>query len=151
MARAAFEQSISIAAPPTQVRAMLSDFSHHTQLHPMIVAVIQTGTDATRGDEPIRHYQITDRMRLGPLTFRFTYRARIVEQADGTLVSDAYQKPRVHLRNVTCCLLAGSGTRVEERITIEAPRPLIRLVLRQAQAAHQGMLAQLKATLEAQP
>ena len=86
---------------------------------------------------------------LGPLALRFTYRASLVEQADGTLVSDAYQQPRIHLRNVTCCLMDGTGTRVEERISIEAPRPLIRLVLRQAQRAHQRMLAQLKATLEA--
>jgi Polyketide cyclase / dehydrase and lipid transport len=148
MAYREFGQSIYIEASPSVVLAHLASFEHHDSIHPMIVAVRELDPLYTADGTTQRRYAITDRMRLGPLTLRFTYLATIYEDAGGELVSDAYQRPRVHLRNTTRCAASGAGTLVYERVTVEAPRPLVGFVLRQAQTAHRAMLASLKALLE---
>jgi Polyketide cyclase / dehydrase and lipid transport len=144
MARAAFTQSIHIAAAPDAVKASLADYSHHNVIHPMIVSVQTLDPATTPEGRPLRRYNITDRVRMGPFTFGITYLATISEAADGALVSAAYQQPRVHLHNVTHCLPEGDGTHVEEQIDIEAPGLLIGYVLKQARQAHSRMLANLK-------
>lgn len=148
MAQREFEQMVHIEAAPVAVRAHLASFEHHNAIHPMIVSVRELDPRTAADGLPLRRYAITDRMRLGPLTLRFTYLATTYETDDGELISDAYQRPRVHLRNSTKCLVSGTGTLVRERVTVEAPRPLVGFVLRQAQAAHQAMLANLKSLLE---
>ncbi len=149
MASREFEQSLFIAAVPSVVREHLASFEHHDRIHPMIVAVCELDPlDTGDGNTQVRRYMITDRMRIGPLTLRFTYLATISEDASGELVSDAYQRPRVHLHNTTRCEASDAGTLVRERVRVEAPRPLVGFVLRQAQVAHHEMLANLKALLE---
>lgn len=148
MAHRTFEQSLYIAASPALVREHLASYEHHDIIHPMIAAVRELDPQYLADGTTQLCYAITDRMRLGPLTLRFTYLATICEDADGELVSDAYQRPRVHLRNTTRCEASGAGTLVHERVTVEAPRPLVGFVLRQAQRAHRALLANLKALLE---
>lgn len=148
MASREFEQSIYIAASPSVVLDHLASYEHHDLIHPMIVAVHELDPLYWADGTTQRRYAITDRMRLGPLTLRFTYLATISEDASGELVSDAYQRPRVHLHNTTRCEASDAGTLVRERVRVEAPRPLVGFVLRQAQVAHHEMLANLKALLE---
>ncbi len=149
MAKAEFSQAIFIHANPARVKALLFDYSQHTRLHPMIVSVRKLEPAKTADGRPLRRHRITDRMRMGPLTFRFTYYATIFEDAQGDLVGDAYQNPGVHLRVITRCQPNDQGTRVDEHVTVEAPRLLLGTTLRQARKAHENLLARLKAFLEA--
>lgn len=148
MARAMFTKSIYIAASPSVVKASLADYSHHSVIHPLIVRVEALAPTTTPEGTALRRYKITDRVRMGPFTFPITYLATISESADGALVSDAYQQPRVHLHNVTRFQPEGDGVRVEERVDINAPRLLVSYTLKQASQAHEKMLANLKTMLE---
>ncbi len=146
MARRDFQQSIEINVAPEQVYPFFSSYDRHTTLHPLIVAIRPI---APRPAAPTaRWYRITDRIQLGPLRYSFTYTAHLTAAGAGTLVSEALQFPRVHLRNTTRCLHAGAGTRVEEAISITAPRPLIGYVCAQAEQAHRQLLLRLKQHLE---
>src|SRR5262249_49740268 len=98
MAKAEFSQAIFIHANPARVKALLFDYSQHTHLHPMIVPMRTLEPAKTEDGRALRCHRITDRMRMGPLTFRFTYYATIFEDGQGELVGDAYQNPGVHLR-----------------------------------------------------
>jgi hypothetical protein len=151
MAQATFTQRIWIAAPPTTVEAALAAYRDHSRIHPLIVAVRQIASQSAPDGGALDRYIITDRVPFGPLRLPATYLATIWRAADGALVSDAYQFPRVHLHNVTRCQPEGVGTRVDEDITIQAPGPLIRYVRRQALAAHRDLLANLKRFLETTP
>lgn len=147
-ARGVFEQEVFIEAAPDVVVAHLASFEHHDVIHPMIVDVRELKPVTTPEGATRRRYSITDRMRLGPIILRFTYLATIQVSGDGDMVSDAFQFPRVHLCNVTSCRPEGAGTRVQERVIVEAPSLLLRFVVRQAQRAHHEMLANLKHLLE---
>lgn len=149
MAQDTFDLEVFIGAAPDVVLAHLASFEHHDVIHPMIVAVRELKPEATPEGRTRRRYSITDRMRLGPFRLRFTYLAIMQVGDDGDLVSDAFQFPRVHLHNVTSCRPEGAGTWMRERVMVEAPRPLLRFVVRQARNAHCEMLANLKALLEA--
>lgn len=148
MAQRMFEQEIFVDAEPPVVIGYLASYAHHDAIHPMIVAVRELDPRRTAEGTIQRRYAITDRMRLGPLTTRFTYLATIYQEVDGELVSDAYQFPRIHLRNRTRCEASGTGTLIREHVTVEAPRPLLGFVARQAETAHRAMLANLKALVE---
>jgi hypothetical protein len=147
MAQRSFEQSITIAAAPAQVAPFFASYDQHTVLHPLIVAIRPIAARPAAPDA--RWYAITDRMQIGPLRFRFTYIAALRDAGGGTFISDAFQFPRVHLHNITRCQPEGSGTRVDEHITIDAPRLLIGYVHQQAFLAHRELLARLKQHVEA--
>ncbi|WIG60775.1 MAG: hypothetical protein OJF49_003523 [Ktedonobacterales bacterium] len=151
MAHASFSQNIFINAAPAAAIARLSEYSQHTELHPMIVAVRLLDTMSTADGGIRRDYRITDRMRLGPFTTRFTYRASITAAPNGRLDGEAFQFPRIHLHVTTICQPEGDGTRVAEEVKIDAPRLLMRTVYTQAQAAHKQLLANLKTLLESAP
>ena len=90
---------------------------------------------------------------MGPLTLRITYRTEIAVDATGAVVSDAYQSPGVHLHVIArlTALPATAGvpqTRVDETVTVEAPRLLLDYVRAQAQRSHQELCTNLKRWLE---
>ena len=147
MSQAPFENAIFIEAEPERVARFLTTMSEHTSLHPLIVAIEEE--PSAPGDAPgSRRYRIRDRLRMGPFTFHIQYRATVWRDASGDIVSDAYQFPAVRLHNVTRCRAEGQGTRVEERVLVRAPWPLLGYVVEQARRSHQRMLENLKALLE---
>jgi hypothetical protein len=58
--------------------------------------------------------------------------------------TEARQFPRVVLTGIVTFDPQGSGTRIAERITIEAPRPLSSVTAREAVRAHTDMLAGIR-------
>jgi hypothetical protein len=85
---------------------------------------------------------------MGPLRLRTSYVARLYVPATGDVLSDARQFPRVRLRSAVAFEPTGTGTRVVERITIEAPRPLASVTVRKGVAAHTEMLAGIRRRFE---
>ncbi|HEY8325757.1 MAG TPA: SRPBCC family protein [Ktedonobacterales bacterium] len=155
MAQTSFEQSITVAAPVERVRAALATLTAHDRLHPLIVSVQALPGGAADGSA-LSRYRIVDRVRMGPLTLRVTYRAETAVDAAGAVVSDAYQSPGVHLHVVArlTALPPTAGvpqTRVDETVTVEAPRLLLGYVGAQARQSHRALYANLKAWLESTP
>jgi hypothetical protein len=148
LARASFDHTLHIQAAPHRATRLLATLDQHPALHPLIVAVREL--PSAPGDAPgSRRYQITDRMKLGPFALRFNYAAVVsLDAASGTVSSEAFQFPAIHLRNTTRCRPEGTGTRLDEHVEIDAPAPLIRFVREQARRAHEHMLYALKDLLE---
>jgi hypothetical protein len=149
MTQTYFEQDIFVEAAPETARAFLASLQNHAKIHPLIVAIQPLGESKTPDGLVVGHYAIRDRMRLGPFTMRFTYRVNQWLDAEGNWLSEAFQFPRITLRNTTRFLPEGSGTRLKEEIYIEAPRWLSTFVLQQARESHRHMLLNLKKQLEA--
>ncbi len=150
MATTQFTQEIVIQAPPENVLGFLDNADNHPKIHPMVVGIRLTETTSAPDGTPVRNYAIRDRMRLGPFTIRFTYRAAFQRRSGSELVFDAVQFPRIKLHNIFHFQPEGMGTRVTEQVNIQAPRLLIKTVYEQAQHAHQQMLLNLKKQLEEQ-
>lgn len=149
MTQTYFEQDIFIDTTPETARAFLASLQNHAKIHPLIVTVQSLGESKTPDGLVVGHYNIRDRMRLGPFTVRFTYRVHQWLDAEGNWLSEAFQFPRITLRNTTRFLPEGSGTRLKEEVRIDAPRWLSAFVFRQAWESHRQMLLNLKKQLEA--
>ena len=128
---------------PDDVRAFYADLDNITLVHPLVVSV-RTVDRGETADGYEQTYRVTDRIPVGPLRVRATYVAHLEVPRTGDISTEARQFPRVRLRGTVSFTPTGSGTRVTERIGIEAPRPLLRLTVRKAVEAHTEMLARIR-------
>lgn len=151
MAQAQFDQSVTIAAPPERILALIAAISELGTYHPLIVGVVEDPPDTSAFGTPRRNYRVTDRLPVGPFRTRFTYRATVTTTPDGRLYTEAFQSPGVHLITWYECAATGEATRLMEHCTVQAARLLLGFVRRQAQAAHGVMLQQMQAHLEGDP
>ncbi|MGW1742265.1 SRPBCC family protein [Nocardia sp. NPDC001965] len=126
----------------TDVRDFYRDLTKLGQLHPLVVGVEQL-PDSDDGGRRVSNYRVTDRIPFGPLACRITYRVRSRETAEGNLVVDAYQFPRVHVHGEVEFAEQASGTLVTERLRLGAPWGLLGTVQRRGIAAHIMMLENL--------
>ena len=147
MAERSFEQSIEIAVAPEQVHAFLADLHRHRDLHPLIERIQDLAAQPGRSD--VRRYRVTDRMRLGPLSFRIAYVAEIEAVPPDLILGTAWQSPGVELRTRYRITRApAGGTLLREDVLLKAPFLLIGYAHRQAEAAHRETFAKLKLLLE---
>lgn len=143
MSSAEREISADVPASPDDVRAFYVDLHNIKTVHPLVVSVRATERTET-GDGYQQTYRVADRIPLGPFTLPTSYTARLTVPATGDVVTEARQFPRVLLTGVVTFEALGQGTRVTERITIEAPRPLAAVTTREAVKAHTEMLAGIR-------
>lgn len=135
--------SEEVAAPPETVRAFYTDLANLGSVHPLVVAVRRTGR-TPMPDGFRQRYRVTDRIPLGPFTLRTTYQAQVTVPVTGDVTAVARQFPRVRVHTVVTFAPSAAGTRITERIRIEAPRPLAGVTVRKAVAAHREMLAGIR-------
>ncbi|BBX40790.1 SRPBCC family protein [Mycobacterium simiae] len=137
-----------VPAPPEAVRDYYVDLDNIKHVHPLIVSVETLSRVETPGGYQ-QTYRVVDRIRLGPLTLRTTYRARLSVPASGDVLTEADQSPGVRLRGRVSFDAVGGGTRVTERIGITAPRLLAGVTIREGVKAHVEMLAGIRSHFEA--
>ena len=136
-----------VPAPPDAVRDFYVDLDNIKLVHPLIVSVETVSRSET--PEGYQHsYRVVDRIPLGPLTIRTTYHARLRVPINGDVLTEADQSPGVRLRGTVSFDPVDGGTRVTERISITAPRPLAGVTIREGVKAHVKMLAGIRSHFE---
>jgi hypothetical protein len=143
------ERTISdeIPAPPDEVRDFYVDLDNIKDLHPLVVSV-QLLEHHQTADGYQKSYRVRDRIPLGPLSMGIAYWARVDVPAQGDVVTEARQFPRVRLNGTVSFQQIESGTRLTERLKIAAPRPLAAMTQREAVNAHVAMLAGIRGHFE---
>jgi hypothetical protein len=134
-----------VAAKPELVRDFYVDLHNIRHVHPLVVDV-RVIDRQERPDGYVQTYRVRDRIPLGPVTMPITYTARLDVPRHGDVHTEARQFPGVRLVGVVSFDQVEGGTRVTERLRIEAPRPLAAMTVRQAVAAHVEMLAGIRRT-----
>jgi hypothetical protein len=132
-----------IAAPPGDVRRFYVDLDNIKLVHPLVVSV-RTLDRTETSDGYVKTYRVSDRIPLGPLRLRTSYLARLQVPVIGDVSTDARQFPRVRLRGCVAFEPTSTGTRIVERVQIEAPWPLASVTIRKAVEAHTEMLAGIR-------
>jgi hypothetical protein len=132
---------------PEDVRAFYADLDNITLVHPLVASVRTVARNET-ADGYQQTYRVTDSIPLGPVHLRATYLARVQVPRTGDIATDARQFPKVRLRGIVSFAPTDSGTRVVERIDIEAPRPLLSMTVGKAVEAHIEMLAGIRRHFE---
>lgn len=128
-----------VPAPPDQVRDYYVDLDNTRLVHPLIVSVELLSRIETPDGYRVS-YQVVDRIPLGPVTLKVTYRARLHVPVAGDVHTEADQSPGVRLRATVSFEPTEGGTRITERIWFAAPRPLAAFTVREAVKAHAKML-----------
>jgi ligand-binding SRPBCC domain-containing protein len=136
-----------VPATPDEVRAFYCDLTNLTALHPLVVSVETTSRDET-DHAYTQIYRVRDRIPIGPLGVGITYTARVHVPDSGDVLTEARQFPRVRLHGRVSFDQVDAGTRLTERLRIEAPRLLLAVTSRQAVKAHEEMLAGIRACFE---
>ncbi|BBY30047.1 SRPBCC family protein [Mycolicibacterium sediminis] len=132
-----------VPADPDVVRDFYADLDNIRELHPLVVSVRSVDRrDVADGHE--RTYRVRDRIPFGPLTVPISYSARVLIHRDGDVHTQARQFPAVRLDGTVSFVAEGGGTRVTERLTVHAPRPLAGTTARRAVAAHAEMFAGIR-------
>lgn len=143
MTRTEATLSEDVEAPPDKVRAFYTDLDSIKLVHPLVVSVRTIDRRETR-DGYLQTYRVGDRIPLGPLRLRTSYVARLHVPTTGDVMSEARQFPRVRLSGTVAFEPNQTGTRITERIRIEAPWPLASVTTRKAVEAHTEMLAGIR-------
>jgi hypothetical protein len=118
-----------IPATPDQVRDFYVDLNNIKSVHPLVVAVRSTGRRQT-ADGYVHAYRVHDRIPLGPFTLRTSYVAQLHVLQAGGVAAEARQFPGVRLHSTVTFDQIEAGTRIVERMRIEAPRPLAAVTTR---------------------
>ena len=146
MKQGKFEKQIFIQADAGKVMAIVSEFSQHHKVHPLIVQV--EFADAPAG--VLQRYFITDQLQWGPFKFKIKYRADILSITQNTVHTEAYQSPNTYVDNVTTVTAVQNGVNLHETIILKAPDLLFGYAFQQAQTAHEEMLKRVKSFAEKQ-
>jgi hypothetical protein len=135
--------SEDVPASPDEVRAFYVDLDNIKTVHPLVVSVRRTSrTELVDGY--CQSYRVKDRIPLGPFTLPTSYTANLRVASTGPVITQARQFPHVRLYGVVSFEPVGAGTRLVERLTIDAPRPLAAITTREAVKAHTKMLAGIR-------
>lgn len=146
MATGTFTYGLRPACAVADAVRLLSDFSGHAELHPLIVKVTQL--PAAPG--ALRSFAIDDRLTVGPVRFTTTYHVDVLTATDDEVVTVARQRPATTVHNHARLRPEADGTvQIDVEITLTAPRPLFGYAFRQAKAAHAALADRLTQALEA--
>jgi len=146
MKQGTFEKQILIHSDVRTVFPVISEFSQHHKVHPLIIKVEEA--EAPKG--VLRRYFITDQLQWGPFKFKIKYRADILSLTGNEVHTEAYQSPNTFVDNITSVTPAEDGVLLKEKVTLKAPSLLFDYAFKQAEAAHGEMLLRLKNFIEAQ-
>lgn len=132
-----------VPAAPNEVRDFYVDLNNIKLVHPLVVSVRTTSRTETV-DGYVQSYRVQDRIPLKLFTLRTWYSARLRVPAVGDVLTEARQFPRVRLSGTVTFEQSDGGTRISERLHIEAPRPLAKVTIREALTAHVAMLSGIR-------
>jgi hypothetical protein len=136
-----------VPAAPADVRGFYVDLDNIKLVHPLVVAV-RTVDRSETADGYVHTYRVVDRIPVGPLHLRTNYVARLYVPVAGDVFTEARQFPSVRLSGAVSFEPIAAGTRVVERIRIEAPRLLASMTVGKAVEAHTEMLAGIRRRFE---
>jgi len=149
----AFAKDIWICAPPTAVFAQLSDPRNFVGLQPLLVELRETGRGRDALGRLTRDFESVEQLRLaGFIPFRNRIQGVVTLASDGEVIEvEVRSRPRLLLRSCYRLVPEAGGTRVSEAVAIDCPGLLAGTVRRQAERAHDRLLAALKERLERSP
>lgn len=146
------KKTIHIAAETTAVYAHLADITNHPGLQPLVVETQELGRGVDEAGHTVVHFFSIEQFRfLGFLPYRNKIRVKMVQAPEENLIIHEVDSfPNIRLISQTHFEPEeGGGTAVSETLHIDTPNLLAGFVQKTADAAHEALLQNLKARLEA--
>lgn len=145
MRQGEYRYSIDVTCRADHAVALFADIPRLVSVHPLVIGTRELPT----APDALHSYAVTDRLALGPLRFRITCRADVLEADDRHVSTRARQRPSTTLLSRTQVTDAGDGvTHIDVTVTVATFSLLFPDTLRTAQAAHLRMAEGAKKLLE---
>ena len=137
-----FFHTVDIQVGRARLHDFLCDLQNYRTLHPLIESIEEIARSEEMPDA--RRYRVVDRIPVGPFRLRTVYTAALEAVTENEIHGYAWQVPRIRVNTVYELEEIALGTRLSERVSIEAPRFLHRFVVREARRSHQETLTEIK-------
>lgn len=85
--------SIDASCPTERAVALFADIRRLISVHPLMIGT----RELPAAPAALHSYSVTDRLAVGPLRFRITYRADVLEAGDGRVTTRARRNPSTTL------------------------------------------------------
>ena len=146
------KKAIRVQAETTTVYAHLADITNHPGLQPLVVETQELGRSVDEAGHTVVHFFSIEQFRfLGFLPYRNKIRVKMVQVPEENLIIHEVESfPNIRLISQTRFEpKEGGGTAVSETLDIDTPNLLAGIVQKTADTAHEALLQNLKARLEA--
>jgi hypothetical protein len=140
-----FVHTVEICVERARLYDFLCDLQNYRPLHPLIESI----EEISPSDEMpnARRYRVVDRIPVGPFRLRTVYTAALEPVTANEVHGHAWQIPGIRVHTIYELEDVASGTRLVERVSIEAPRFLHRFVVALARRSHEETLTRMDAHL----
>jgi hypothetical protein len=145
-----FERTARLAAPPDRVFSELSDPRRYLGLQPLLVEVAPRDAGVDAEGRSYQDFESVERIRLfGPVSVSNRIESRLTREKDGAgLRIETRSRPGIRLRADYALRAEENATVLRLSVAIACPRLLAGLVRREAERAHDALLAHLTTRLE---
>jgi hypothetical protein len=146
-----YQLDIAIKEQPVAVFNFFSDLQNQVYLHPLLTKVSEIKRFENEKGQEVTVFEIQERIKmLGFISLPNTYMAhRILLKEQNTCVFEVRSFPGIYLSSSYTFSEHGTNcTKVEEKVSIEAPFGLSGFVTKTAKQAHSTLLIKLKQYLE---
>ena len=146
-----FKKTIQIGATATAVYEHLANIQNHPGLQPLVVATEEIARRVDEAGHTVVEFYAVELFRfLGIVPYRNKIRVTMTQlPAENLLIQAVDSFPNIRLVSRTVFVEVADGTAVTETIDIESPNLVANFVAKTADAAHETLLQNLKARLEA--
>lgn len=142
-----YRYSIDVRCRAERAVALFADIPRLVSVHPLVIGT----RELPPAPDALHSYSVTDRLALGPLRFRITYRADVLEAGDGRVTTRARQSPSTTLLSrVHVTQTIESVAHIDVSVTVTTFGLLLPYTLRTARSAHLRMAEGAKGLLEAE-
>ena len=141
-----FVHTVDIQVGRARLYDFLCDLQNYRPLHPLIESIEEIAPSDEMPDA--RRYRVVDRIPVGPFRLRTVYTAALEPVTENEVHGHAWQVPGIRVHTVYQLEEIALGTRLSERVSIEAPRLLHRFVVGEARRSHQETLIRMKDHLD---
>jgi hypothetical protein len=142
-----FELSTLAPVPPDFAFQFLLEMNNHRHLHPFFVQAQRVGSGKDEAGQDYQDFIITERPGFMGIRYTITFPTRQIITGPRQFTSQVRAALGTRLTNVMRCQPEGTGTRITESVTVQAPWLTIGYVTRQALKAHQATFDRLPAVL----
>jgi hypothetical protein len=124
--------------------SLMADVERLGEVHPLVTKVVPIPAAPL----VLRSYEVTDRLRWGPLRFPITYQADVVSVSDIEVVTAARQRPRTSLWITSQFQVQGERVHIGVTVLMRAPTLLFPYAYRTGKAAHLELAERIRDVLE---
>ncbi|MDP9182346.1 MAG: SRPBCC family protein [Actinomycetota bacterium] len=144
MREGTWEYAVTARCALADAISLMSDVERLGEVHPLVTKV----APVPAAPLALRSYEVTDKLRWGPLRLPITYHADVMAVSELEVVTAARQRPRTSLWITSQFQVDGERVHIRVSVKMRAPTLLFLYAYRTGKAAHLELAERIREVLE---